>query len=178
MTKFMICACPTGELAQQIQQFLTESRSTIGPNLAHSSLPCCLLVSGLEDTVSSVPLYTQGLLRAYNRAQRSRPTPALTVVGFTFRPDWHGLSLESAWLQQLMVDFASTLRSPTRQGRFRLKHWLELPLASEFPPEQAKPLSSLAQQRIDPAAAAGWELRYYQEGEENTWICHQALSIV
>lgn len=177
MAKFIICACPTGELAQQIQQFLAESRRSIGPNQAHNGLLCCPLVSGLEDTVGSVPLYTQGLLRAYNRAQRSRPTAAITVVGFTFRPDWHGLSLESVWLQQLMVDFASTLRSPTRQGRFRLKHWLELRWASEFAPAQAKLLSTLAKQRIDPSAPVGWELRYYQNSEEHTWICHQALPI-
>lgn len=177
MPNFIVYACPTGPLAEQVQHFFDQSRAVFGPNPAHQYPPHCTLVSFFEDTVSSVPLYTRALLRAYNRVLRSQPRPAIVVKGFSFRPDWHGLELEAPWLQRLMVDFACTVASPTRRGPLRLKSWLHLSLAYEFPPEQAKNLSRLALQLVDPAAPVGWELRYYQRGQNRQWTCHQVLPL-
>ncbi|HEY9736472.1 MAG TPA: hypothetical protein V6D06_09320, partial [Trichocoleus sp.] len=105
MPNFIVYACPTGALAEQIQNFFDQSLATLGPNAAHQYPPHCTLVGFFEDTLGSVPLYTRALTRAYNRAVRSRPHPAITVKGLSFRPDWHGLELEAPWLQRLMVDF-------------------------------------------------------------------------
>ncbi|MBD2258620.1 hypothetical protein [Pseudanabaena sp. FACHB-2040] len=177
MPKFIVYACPTGELASQVQRFFEESRRVFGPNAAHAYMPHCTLLSFFEETPNSVPLYTQSLTRAYKRALRSQPTPAIAVTGFAFRPDWHGLELASPWLRQLMVNFASTTHSPTRKGGLRLKDWLHLSLAYEFSPDQAKGLSQMATELIDPAAAVTWELRYYQRNQDDHWICHQVLPL-
>lgn len=173
MPKFIVYACPTGELAEQIQRFFAESLESVGANAVHEFIPHCSLTGFFEDRLSSVPLYTQALTRCYNRALRSRPTPAITIQGFAFRPDWHGLELESPWLKKLIVDFACTVNSPTRKEALRIKDWLHLSLAYEFPTEQGKALSQLASQRIDPTAPVGWELRYYQRDDTHAWTCHQ-----
>jgi hypothetical protein len=176
MPKFIVYACPTGDLADQVQHFFEESRRVFGPNAAHNYMPHCTLVGFFEESVGSVPLYTQGLMRAYKRAVRSQPSPAIEVKGFAFRPDWQGLELVSPWIKQLMVDFVCTTASPTRKESLRLKDWLHLSLAYEFPPSQAKPLSQMATALINPEAAVNWELRYYQRDEGN-WICHLVLPL-
>lgn len=181
MPKFIVYACPTGDLAAQIQRFYDESLVRFGPNAAHACMLHCTLVGFFEDTVGSVPLYTRVLTRAYNRRlktdQSGQTKAAVTVKGFAFRPDWHGLELESAWLKQLMVDFTCSAHSPTRKGALRLKDWLQVSLADEFEPEQAKPLANLATALIDPTASVNWELRYYQQSLNNRWICHQVWPI-
>jgi ubiquitin-associated SH3 domain-containing protein len=174
MSEFIVYACPLGELADQLTTYFEKSQVQYGPNSAHNYMPHCTLTGFFTEQTSSIPLYVQFLDRAYKRTLHSQPTPAITITQMSFRPDWHGLELEAPWLQQLMVNFASTAKSPTRQQALRIKKWLHLSLAYDFPPNHHEPLTQLAQELIEPEAPVAWELRYYERYANRRWTCHHA----
>lgn len=173
----IVYACPHGELAEQIETYFEKSRLTCGPNSAHQFMPHCTLTGFFEDTVSSVPKYTQKLERSLKRFRRSQPEPAIEVKELAFRPDWHGIELSSEWLQKLVLDFVCTATSPTRKSPLRPKDWLHLSLAYGFVSDQVEVLQSLAQDLVDPQSPVGWELCFYQRNPDNSWICHQRLKL-
>ena len=177
MPKFIVYACPVGELANQLDTYFAKSRLMCGPNSAHSYMPHCTLTGFFEEQTVAVPAYVQKLERSYKRLQRSRPQPVVEIKGFSFRSDWHGLELESNWLKKVMVDFACTATSPTRTSPIRLKEWLHLSLAYDFPGDQSDTLAMLAQDLIDPTTPVCWELRFYQRNPDNRWVCHQNLKL-
>ena len=177
MPKFIVYACPVGELAHQLAMYFEKSRRMCGHNSAHDYMPHCTLTGFFEDKVSAAPAYTQKLARSYKRLKRSQPHPAIEIKGLAFRSDWQGLELASDWLKKVMVDFACTATSPTRTSPLRLKEWLHLSLAYDFQPDQAETLEILAQELVDPTALVGWELRFYQQNPGNHWICHQRLKL-
>jgi ubiquitin-associated SH3 domain-containing protein len=177
MPKFIVYACPVGELAKQIDLFFEKSLSLCGPNQAHSYMPHCTLTGFFEDVSSAVPKYTQKLERSYKRFRRSQPDPAIAVKDISFRPDWHGLELASDWLRKLVLDFACTATSPTRKSPLRPKEWLHLSLAYGFSADHAETLERLARELVDPLAAVEWELRFYQQNPDQNWICHQCLKL-
>mgnify|MGYP006267049955 CR=1 FL=1 len=172
MAKYIVYACPVGELAGQLHNFFEQSRERFGANAAHKYMPHCSLTGFFEDRTLAMPIYAQTLHRAYMRAYPSRPRPVIEVKGFNFQQDWHGLELESPWLKQLIVDFTCTAVSPSRKQALRPKTWLHLSLAYEFPSEQGKQLAALAQETVDPEAPVDWQLCYYQRNPDGSWICH------
>ncbi len=173
MPKFIVYACPEGDLAAQLDLYFQKSRALCGPNTAHDYMPHCTLTGFFEEASRAVPNYVQRLDRAYRLLERSRPDPVMVIKGLVVRPDWHGLELESPWLKKLMVTFACTATSPTRKDPLRLKDWLHLSLAYGFASEQTSTLADLAQTQVDPTAAVTWELRFYQRNPDNSWICHR-----
>ena len=177
MPKFIVYACPVGELAEQLAIYFAKSRLTIGSNTAHHYMPHCTLTGFFEDTTRSVPQYTQTLTRSFKRFQRSQPDPVLEVQKLSFRADWHGLELSSEWLRRLITDFVCTATSPTRKSSLRPKEWLHLSLAYDFTPDQDEALRSLAQSLVHPDAPVAWELRFYQRNSDQSWICHQCLPL-
>lgn len=177
MTKFIVYACPVGKLAEQIEIYFEKSRLACGPNTAHHYMPHCTLTGFFEDQTSAVPKYTQKLERSLKRFRRSQPEPPLVVKDLNFRDDWHGLELSSDWLRQLIVDFVCRATSPTRKTPLRPKDWLHLSLAYGFMPDQADTLQTLAQDLVDPQAPVSWEIRFYQQNPDQTWICHQRLKL-
>lgn len=120
-----------------------------------------------------MPLYVQALDRALSQAQRC-PDPVITIQQLTFRPEWHGLELQSDWLRTVIASFATLADSPTRREALRLKDWLHLSLAYEFPSEQFRALIELAQKYINLQASVQWELRFYQRYPDYRWVCHQS----
>ncbi len=177
MPKFIVYACPVGELADQLDRYFEQSRVLCGPNSAHNYMPHCTLTGFFEDAVSSAPNYAQRLERSYKRLRRSQPHPVVAIKALTFRPDWHGLELESPWLKQVMVDFACTATSPTRTSPLRLKDWLHLSLAYDFQADHADQLEALAYDLVDSTASVAWDLRYYQRNPDNTWVCHTSITL-
>lgn len=177
MPKFIVYACPVGELANQLQIYFEKSRLTCGPNSAHSYMPHCTLTGFFDEHANAAPNYTQKLERSYKRLKRSQPHPVIDVKNLSFRPDWHGLELSSDWLRKVILDFACTATSPTRTSPLRLKEWLHLSLAYDFQADHAEMLETLALDLIDPGAAVQWELRFYQRNPDNRWICHQSLKL-
>lgn len=178
MPKFIVYACPVGELAAQLEAYWAKSRWACGPNQAQQYMPHCTLTGFFEDVTISVPHYTQTLARSLQRYRRSQPHPPLAIIGLRFEADWHGLELSSDWLKALILDFVCTAPSPTRQSPLRPKEWLHLSLAYGFRPDQAATLQTLAQAVVDPHAATGWQLRFYQQNPDSSWLCHQRLQLI
>lgn len=170
---FIVYACPVGELEDQLDAYFQQSMTQCGPNAAHAYMPHCTLTGFFRDEATIVPLYIQALDRALHHAQPC-PDPVIVIKQLTFRPDWHGLELQSDWLKQVMVHFAGFATSPTRSEALRLKNWLHLSLAYEFQPDQSDALMQLAQDYINIQASVQWELRFYQRHANHRWTCHQS----
>lgn len=177
MPKFVVYACPIGELADQLASYFSKSRLSCGSNTAHQYMPHCTLTGFFEDATSSVPQYTRALERSLKRYRRSQPDPPLTVIDLEFRPNWHGLRLSSEWLNELILDFVCTATSPARKSPLRPKSWLHLSLAYGFAADQADILQSLARETVFPQSPVEWELRFYQQHPNLTWTCHQRLEL-
>ena len=173
MAKFIVYACPIGELAKQLEDYFEQSQRICGKNAAHHYMPHCTLTGFFQDAEAAIPIYLQALDRTLTKAQ-PYPRPAVTITQMTFRPDWHGLELRSDWLAQQVVDFANSVHSPTRLEELRLKTWLHLSLAYKFQSEQADKLAHLARQLIHPETVVEWEVRFYQRYPDHTWNCHQS----
>jgi ubiquitin-associated SH3 domain-containing protein len=165
----IVYACPTGELATQLNAFFARSRAEIGPNAAHRYPPHITLTGFFHDTPSSIPNYVTALREALAAAPR---LAAIHVTGAMYEPHFYGLLIESPWLQNVTKAFAYLANSSTRADAIRLKDWLHLSLAYEFQPEQAKPLQAIARAMVDVTAPAGWELRLYERFGRDEWRCH------
>jgi hypothetical protein len=177
MDKFALYACPTGSLAEQIQDFLGRSQATWGTNAAHTGLPCCMLIEQFEEQASTLPIYTQSLERAYKRGMRSRPETALQVEGLQHNADRLTLALTAPWLHQLMVNFACTVKSPTRKMPLRIQEHLRLTLDQGHSPAQAKEIAQLAKEMIDFNSPSHWEMRFYQRTAHQNWIVRQSWAL-
>lgn len=167
----IVYACPTGELADQIDRYFQQSFAVCGANAAHRYMPHCTLTGFFQDEETATPLYVKALDRAFSQAQPC-PQPIITIQQLTFYPDWHGLELKSDWLKNMIATFTKLVASPTQQEAVRLKDWLHLSLAYKFQPEQSKQLIQLAQEYVNLQASVQWELRFYQRHLDQHWTCH------
>ncbi|MEB3220057.1 MAG: hypothetical protein VKN72_28020 [Nostocales cyanobacterium 94392] len=173
MEKFIVYACPVGEFNSQLELYFQISQIECGKNAAHKYMPHCTLTGFFEDELISIPIY----IKALNQALLKFPNPEIKILNITFKPEWHGLELYSPILKQLIIDFAKTANSPTRNQDLRLKDWLHLSLAYEFPEKQQENLKKIAQQTINHRAFVRWELRFYQLHFDGSWTCHQSWKL-
>jgi hypothetical protein len=176
MTKFAIYVCPTGSLAEQIKRFLAEHRETAAP-IQQGPDACCLLIEGFEEQSGAAPVYTRSLDRAYNRGLKARPTPVVTLEGLVVKPDWSGLAITSPWLKQVMVNFACTVKSPTRKTPLRIQDELGLPLAYGPNRKDNKAIVTQAKAAIDWKTPTQWEMRFYQQLTNQSWKCHSSWDL-
>lgn len=172
--QLIIYACPVGELATQLDRYFAASRNACGRNAAHRYMPHCSLTGFFRDQPSAVEVYVEAIAQSLTAQFAVAPHPLITISGMAFRPEWHGLELQSDWLHQLMSHIAQRASSPTRPEPLRLKSWLHLSLAYAFLPEHDQTLMQLAQAQINPAASVDWELRLYQRHGDQAWTCHQS----
>lgn len=175
MSRLIVYACPVGELARQIDAYYEETERRLGPNAAHHYMPHCTLTGFFNDEPAAIPLYLQRLEEALERAAPTRPNPVIAITGLLKEPDFLGFTLDAPWLRACIVDFAQHAVSPTRSDALRLKDWLHLSLAYQFPPDQYPVLRQLAEESVDPHAPVEWELRFYEQHapqDRNAWTCH------
>jgi hypothetical protein len=170
--KYIIYACPFGELAGQVDRYMAASRAQFGPNQAHAYMPHCTLTGFFHDDPQELPASIAGLDAAYRMLPQEHTAPIITVREMMLTPEFHGLLLESEALRAMAADFARRAISPTRRDAIRLKDWLHLSLAYGFPPEQHGPLAALARKMVDPQAAVRWSLRFYERCADGEWLCH------
>jgi ubiquitin-associated SH3 domain-containing protein len=135
-------------------------------------MPHCSLTGFFHDTGAAAQHYTLALEEILAQMRSSKPDPVMRVTGMFFDSDFHGFTLQSSWLTDLTQAFAATTCSESRREAIRIKEWLHLSLAYRFKPDEHNALKAMAQQRIDPQAAVGWDLRFYQRQDENRWTCH------
>lgn len=175
--QLIVYACPIGELADQLQRYYETSQRLYGPNSAHHYPPHCSLTGFFDEQATAVTRYIQSLDLAYQNALTNQTEIAIKIVKMEFRPDWHGLILESTGLQEIIVDFACTTPSPTRRDAIRPKTDLHLSFAYDFQQNQGDDLRQLAEKMIDSRADCHWDLRLYQRDETQQWTCHRHWSL-
>ncbi len=177
MTKFAIYVCPTGTLAEQIKRFLDQSGDASGGKGAKGSEPGFTLIEGFEEQGSAAPVYTQSLDRAFNRGLKSRPSPVVTMDGVVTKPDGCGMAITAPWLKQVMVNFACTVKSPTRKMPLRIQHELGMALASGVDQKQIDAIVAQAEAAIDCQTPTQWEMRFYQRSPNQDWVCHRSWDL-
>lgn len=175
--ELIVYACPTGELARQLDAFLDASRAQCGPNMAHRYMPHCTLTGFFHDEFSAVLVYLDALDQALAQAFRVRPSNAIKVTGMRFLDDFHFLALESDWLQQLTAGFAARATSATRRDEVRLKDQLHVSLAYGFDSAQGPRLAQLAREMVHASAPVAWELRFYERHIGDRWTLHKAWAL-
>ena len=168
ISKFIVYACPVGELNQQLENYFQKSLSLCGENKAHKYMPHCSLTGFFSDDIGSIDYYIEALDKAYLVAKDNLDL-SVTIKKLTFNNDWYGLELEAKGLKQLIVNFSQIESSPTRIEKLRLKDWLHLSLAYDFNPEYQDKLKDLVTTIIDLQADVNWELRFYQKNQDWTW---------
>ena len=178
MTKFAIFVCPTGTLAEQIKQFLAQSGDAQEAKVAQGAVPGFTLIEGFEEQGSAAPVYTQSLDRAFNRGLKSRPSPVVTVDGLVTKPDGCSMAITAPWLKQVMVNFACTVKSPTRKTPLRIQEELGMPLAFGIDQQQVDAIVAQAEAAIDCQTPTQWEMRFYQRSSPNQgWVCHRSWDL-
>lgn len=170
--KLIVYACPTGPLAEQVAAYYGESRARFGPNSAHAYPPHITLTGFFHDAAEAIPAYVAALEAAHARAMADQPPAPVVIRELHHHAEFHGLLIESPWLEALTAAFAAVADSPTRRDPIRLKSWLHLSLAYGFRTEDGPALGALAAQMVQITAPVGWELRLYERQGEEGWVCH------
>ncbi|MBX0329395.1 hypothetical protein K2Z83_17125 [Oscillochloris sp. ZM17-4] len=171
-SELIVYACPAGPLAAQVASFYAASRARFGPNSAHAYPPHITLTGFFHDDAESIPRYLAALGAARERAVAARPATPVTIRELAFLDTFHGLLIDSPWLEALAADFAATVESPSRRDDLRLKSWLHLSLAYGFRPEDGPALADMAASMVDVSAPVSWELRLYERLSDGGWACH------
>lgn len=174
----IVYACPTGELARQVEAFYAASRARFGPNSAHAFPPHITLTGFFHDDAATAPRYAAALGAAREKAMARRPAEAVTITRLAATAAFHGLLIHSPWLEALAADFAARAASPTRRDSVRLKSDLHLSLAYGFRPADGPALGELARAMVDPAAPAAWELHLYERRPDGGWVSHASWALV
>ncbi|MFV9506063.1 MAG: hypothetical protein AB4911_16035 [Oscillochloridaceae bacterium umkhey_bin13] len=177
MLELILYACPAGPLADQITAFYATSQARFGSNSAHAYPPHITLTGFFHDEAAALPGYLIALEAAYQQAQTSRPTQPVVIEALVTSPEFHGLLIDSPWLEALSADFANRAVSATRPGPLRLKRDLHLSLAYGFAAEHGPALGTLAQAMVDPAAPVTWQLELYQRHADGRWQSHASWPI-
>ena len=175
LSKFIVYACPTGELNTQLETFFQQSYKACGKNTAHVYMPHCTLTGFFADDPDSIDYYLEALDRAYQSAKQNLSLE-VELIQLVFNSDWHGLELQAEGIKQLVEHFAQIETSPTRKEDIRLKDWLHLSLAYGFEPRSQEKLEILARETIDLTADVAWELRFYQK-VDTAWNCLQSWTL-
>lgn len=176
-SQLILYACPTGELADQLDGYFTLSRTRYGENAAHHYMPHCTLTGFFHDVPSTISFYTEQLDVLLSAMRSTEPQPVISMTGISFNPNFHGIELESPWLRELVERFIQRSATPSRTEPIRKKDWLHLSLAYEFPAEQQTPLKTLAEAMIHLDAAVSWQLRFYERHPDQSWTCHKEWAL-
>lgn len=171
-SQLIVYACPTGPLADQLARYWSDSAARCGQNGAHDYMPHCSLTGFFDPHPLTIPQCWAILDRLYQSHARSRPRPVVSVEALLFRPNWHGLDVDSPWLQHLIAQFIQEATPPSNPDCIRPKDWLHLSLAYDFDIADTELLKELAETRIDPIAPVGWELRFYERSDQHQWQCY------
>ncbi|KAI9030564.1 hypothetical protein DFJ74DRAFT_702855 [Hyaloraphidium curvatum] len=177
MPRYIVYACPTGPLADQLDAYFACSLSSVGRNEAHAYPPHVTLTGFFEDAPESVPIYTKALTDALDAARPSRPDPPLSIARMELGERFHGLLVDAPWLEAVTADFARRARSPTRREALRLKGNLHVSLAYGFRRDQGQRLAALARLMVDPRSKVAWEVRLYEQMDNGDWICHDSWTL-
>lgn len=169
--RYIIYACPTGNLADQLAAYFMRSRELCGPNSAHDYMPHCSLTGffSLKQGVAARWATTvQDLLPAM---LDSMPKPPVQIVDMVFRRKIHCLELHSEWLMRVTSKIISTVEVELGPMNAKKKGDLHLSLAYGFDERDAPRLQRLATDTICIESRVGWNLRCYSRDENKQFEC-------
>ncbi|MGB3192531.1 hypothetical protein [Lyngbya sp. PCC 8106] len=170
--KFIIYACPVGELNEQINFYFQKSQERCGENPAHHYMPHCSLTGFFNANPNTIPDYLNSLDQTYHQSQNL--SLDIKIVQMMFKPKWHGLELKASGLQHLIANFAEIMHHQPIEENIRLKDWLHISFAYKFQSQHHETLKKLAEKMINPESLTQWELRFYQKHSNGCWTCLQS----
>jgi hypothetical protein len=177
LCELILYACPTSEMAEQLDRYFAASLDACGANAAHRYMPHITLTGFFHDEADAIPFYVAQVEAAVRETLAAAPTPEIRLTRMALDDDFHRIEVESPWLRRLTLDFKERAHRESRCEAIRDKDWLHLSLAYQFPPEQGPALRALAEQGVSIEAEAGWEIRFYQRHPDNRWTCYCALPL-
>ncbi len=156
--ELIVYACPVGELAQSLATYFQLARANFASNSAHNYMPHITLTGFFEAEAKDVGKYA-GWLEAALTAQQPHPNPVLKITKLILQPEFHGLEIRSPYLKIVTADFATRANE---LATLRVKDWLHLSLAYDFPQTDDTGLRQLAKHTVNIHLPAQWELCLYE----------------
>ncbi|MBX3086809.1 MAG: hypothetical protein KF716_34570 [Anaerolineae bacterium] len=172
-SRLIVYACPTGDLAAQLDAYFAQTRARLGENTAHQYPPHISLTGFFHDQPAAIPDYIPALDHALAAVRQLQPSAVITMARLNLSDEFHGIEIESAWLKQVIDAFITFAPSATRRDAIRKKDWLHLSLAYQFPTAQAQALRTFAQSYVRLDTAVAWQLRFYEQHPDKLWTCHR-----
>ncbi|KAG6801572.1 protein UBASH3A [Apis mellifera caucasica] len=155
--QYILYACPTGELAEQLMRFWSESKELIR-NGAHNYMPHITLVSFFRAPDESTEELVNTLENVINQNELSDNIELETYIS----PNFMGLFVKKAnveWLKNVAIHYVNKLSSLGISAEPQVKS-LHLTLAYQFPSNLYQQLRLMVEKLIL-TCPTNWELRLY-----------------
>ncbi|CAL7940728.1 unnamed protein product [Xylocopa violacea] len=155
--QYVLYACPTGELAEQLVRFWSESKELIW-NGAHNYMPHVTLVSFFKAPDESVEELVSALETTINQSELPENIELETYVS----PNFMGLFVKQVntdWLKHIAIRYVNKLSSLGISAEPQVKSF-HLTLAYQFPSNLYQQLRSMVE-KFTLACPTNWELRLY-----------------
>jgi ubiquitin-associated SH3 domain-containing protein len=170
--ELIVYARPQGLLADQLQRYFSQAKRTFSWNPAHDYMPHCSVTGFFHDFPNAIPKYVKSIDEAVEQIPPGDFKPVIGIQRMMLNHDFHGLILESDWLPQFAEAFVARAPNGSRLDTLRIKHWLHLSFAYQFPIDENQALSDLARQTVTLTAPVQWELCFYQRHPDKSWSLH------
>ncbi|XP_003699375.1 ecdysteroid phosphate phosphatase [Megachile rotundata] len=155
--QYVLYACPTGELAEELMKFWAESKELIW-NGAHNYVPHITLVSLFNAPDESTEELVNALENIVNQNELLDNIELETYIS----PNFMGLfvkEINAEWLKNIAVRYVNKLTSLGISAEPQIKS-LHLTLAYQFPGNLYQQLRLMVE-KLTLTAPTNWELRLY-----------------
>ncbi|XP_029660286.1 protein UBASH3A homolog [Formica exsecta] len=155
--QYVLYACPTGSLAEQLELFWSESKD-LGWNGAHSFIPHITLISFFDAPDEC----TEELVNALENVVRQDGLHEHIELETYVSPNFMGLfvkDVNAEGLKNIAVRYANKINALGITAEPQIKS-LHLTLAYQFPSNLFQSLRSMVE-KLRPNTSANWELRLY-----------------
>ncbi|XP_017892863.1 protein UBASH3A homolog isoform X2 [Ceratina calcarata] len=155
--QYVLYACPTGELAEQLVRFWSESKELIW-NGAHNYIPHITLVSFFKAPDES----TEELVNTLETVINQMKLPDNIELETYISPNFMGLFVkqgDTEWLKHIAIRYTNKLSSLGISAEPQIKS-LHLTLAYQFPSHLYQQLRLMVE-KLTLTCPTNWELRLY-----------------